>query len=167
MPAVDDQTADLEAQLTHPTLRAFYDYWLSLPADRGLPGRRHVDPWTIRALLPWLFMLDVEAPPPHARFRWRLAGTGIVSLTGRELTGKTLQQALPERADTLVTHFSQVVTWRRPNYHRCALPSADGGEQQPIERLTCPLAKDGQTVNMLIGVICPTQSETGSQKSAA
>ncbi len=167
MPAVDDTAANLEAQLTHPTLRAFYDYWLGLPADRGLPGRQHVDPWTIRALLPWLFMLDVEEPPPHARFRWRLAGTGIVGLTGRELTGKTLQQALPERADRLGADFSQVVTRRRPDYHRCALPSGDGSDTHAIERLTCPLAKNGQTVNMLIGVICPAHSETGSQQSAA
>lgn len=167
MPAVDDKAANLEAQLTHPTLRAFYDYWLSLPADRGLPGRQHVDPWTIRALLPWLFMLDVEVPPPDARFRWRLAGTGIVGLTGRELTGKTLQQALPESADVLSCHFSEVVIRRRPDYHRCVLPTADGGDKHPTERLTCPLAKDGQTVNMLIGVICPAYSETESQQSAA
>ncbi len=83
------------------------------------------------------------------------------------MTGKTLQQALPERADRLGADFSQVVTGRRPNYHRCFLPSADGGDKHPVERLTCPLAKDGQTVNMLIGVICPAHSETGSQQSAA
>jgi hypothetical protein len=165
MPAVKDTAGDLELRLTHPTLLAFYDYWRSLPAERGLPGRQHVDPWAIRALLPWLFMLDVETPPPRASFRWRLAGTGIVDLTGRELTGRTLLQTLPERAASLDNHFSAVVSGRRPSYHRCALPPADGREPRAVERLTCPLAKNGRTVNMLIGVFCPAHSD--ARQSAA
>lgn len=166
MPAVVNTPAHLIEKLKHPTLRAFYDYWQDLAAKHGLPGRQHVDPWTIRALLPWLFMLDVVVPPPWARFRFRLAGTAVVQLYGGELTGKTLLEALPDRAEQLTARCSEIVTSRQPAYHSCNL-AAESQSDVTVEHLICPLAKDGRTVNMLIGVTCPGPDDPKARKSAA
>lgn len=166
MSAAVNTPGHLAEQLKHPTLRAFYDYWQTLVARHGLPGRQHVDPWAIRTLLPWLFMLDVVVPPPWARFRFRLAGTAIVELYGCELTGKTLHEALPEHAERLTVRCSEIVTSRQPSYHSCSMAAANRSDIT-VEYLVCPLAKDGQTVNMLIGVTCPAPDDPKVRKSAA
>lgn len=144
----------LQAESIHPVLRAFHAYWQALPAGNGLPGRQHVDPSEIRDLLPWLVMVDVERPLPKPIFRFRLAGTGIVTLYDLEITGRTVQEAFPERAAQFNADFAQTMVARSPTYLRRPLP-IPGKHHRSQEALVCPLATDGQAIDMLIGVITP------------
>ena len=147
------QRDSFREQLGHPAIGAFYDYWTALPREQGLPGRSHIDPQAIPSLLQWLMLVDVEELIPKARFRYRLAGTGVVRLFGREFTGLTNREAFPQHATRLTADFLDVVNRREPVYHRTMVPMP-GREFRNIERLLCPLAEDGQTVNMLVGVVC-------------
>ena len=154
MSDVKEQPIDLEAASTHPIVHAFYAYWRTLPNGSGLPGRRHVDPADIRDLLPWLIMLDVERPLPRPVFRFRLAGTGIVGLYDLEITSRTVQEAFPERAAELTADFAKTMVARSPTYLRRPLP-IPGKHYRLQESLVCPLAADGQVIDMLIGVVTP------------
>ncbi|WP_254622303.1 PAS domain-containing protein, partial [Stenotrophomonas sp. GbtcB23] len=61
-----------------------FDYWTDLKGDRGAPLRTEIDPTALRHLLPHLFIATVglEGYPV-----FRLAGTRICDLFGRELRG--------------------------------------------------------------------------------
>src|ERR1700681_3947345 len=68
----------------HPTVRRFYEYWLSVAPSGRLPGRQHIHPEDLVTVLPRVWMLDVYRNP--LRFRYRLAGTHIDLSVHRELT---------------------------------------------------------------------------------
>jgi hypothetical protein len=168
MPDLKDKLADLEADLTHPILRAFYDYWRTLPAERGLPGRQHVDPTAIHNLLPWLFMVDVERPLPKPVFRYRLAGTGIVDLCDFEITGRTVEEAFPEKAAELNADFARTMVATHPIYRSTPLPVSRKWHVR-VERLICPLARNGTEIDMLIGTLVPVghkHTEVAQQSAA-
>ena len=135
-------------------LRAFHDYWATLPARNGLPCRGNIDPAAIRDLLKWLFMIDVEPALPATRYRYRLAGTELVRLYGLELTGMTVGEAFPTQAEELAAGYDAVVARRSPVLCRHRLP-VRGQHYRYVERLTCPLSEDGDTVNMLVGIVAP------------
>ena len=167
MSDAEERPIDLRVESIHPMLCAFHRYWLRLPSVNGLPGRQHVDPADIRDLLPWLVMLDVESPLPRPVFRFRLAGTGIVGLYDLEITGRTLREAFPERAAELNADFAQTMAARCPTYLRRPLP-IPGKHYRSQESLICPLATDGQSIDMLIGVTTPLRhKDTGVVRQTA
>ena len=144
-----------------PNLRRFLEYWSSKAAEGRLPGRQHIDPLEIPELLSSIVMMDVvREGDGGVRFRLRLVGTEIVALHGRDLTGHWLDEAFPSgAAEDVVTANRMVVESRQPHYWRNALHSA-GREHVRYERLMCPLAADGQTVDMLIGVFAFEKIDT-------
>ncbi len=59
-------------------------YWLSLK-ESGLPDYQRFDPLDIHRLLGNLAVVDVERPA--LRFRFRLHGTRVAEIRGKDLTG--------------------------------------------------------------------------------
>ena len=131
----------------------FLEYWSSKAAEGRLPGRQHIDPLEIPGLLSSIVMMDVVRDDEGGmRFRFRLVGTEIVTLHGRDLTGHWLDEAFPSgTAEDVLAATSMVVESREPHYWRNTLHGA-GHQHVRYERLMCPLAADGQTVDTLIGV---------------
>lgn len=73
------------------TLSSVYAYWTSkLPAE-GLPTRDSIDPAEIKDLLPDVGLIDVLDGGDN--FRYRLIGTRMVTVFGRDFTGVTLGEA--------------------------------------------------------------------------
>jgi hypothetical protein len=163
---LDNKLADLEAGLTHPTLRALYDYWKTLPAERGLPGRQHIDPTAIPSLLPWLFLIDVERSLPRPVFRYRLAGTEIVDLCDREITGGTVEQAFPGKAIELKADLASAMISKHPIY-RSTPALISKKPYLRVEALVCPLARNGAEVDMLIGALVPLGPKQAAPRQSA
>lgn len=130
-------------------LRALYGYWRRKCGDRPLPARADIDPIELKDLLGNLFLVDVLYDP--LRFRFRLAGTNIVQLLGRELTGLTADEleGLPLGPQVIKQHFSEVVLSREPSYK--VLELTVGRTPIVYRRLLLPLSPDGGAVNMLLG----------------
>lgn len=140
-----------------PKIKALYHYWESIRprgAQSGLlPGRRHLDPVDIPELLPNIWMIDVARDkaggPP--RFRFRLIGTEIVRFTGRDSTGRWLDETYPGYAESDAFRFHrQVAESGRPDYRRSGILSNPGRNYVKAERLYLPLAEDGRTVDILL-----------------
>lgn len=136
-----------------PKLRRLLEYWSSKGADGRLPGRQHIDPLEIPRLLSSIVMMDViQDDDVGMRFRFRLVGTENVALHGRDLTGHWLDEAFPSgTAEDIMTANRMVVESREPHYWRNTL-HGPGRQHVRYERLLCPLAADGRTVDLLIGV---------------
>jgi hypothetical protein len=167
MPDLEDKLVNLRADLAHPILRALYDYWTTLPTERGLPGRQHIDPVAIKSLLPWLFMVDVETSRSGPVFRYRLAGTGVVDLCDFEITGRTVEEAFPEKATELNAELARTMSSRHPVHRSSPMPLARKSYLL-VESLLCPLAGNGAEVDMLIGALVPiAQKQSVQRRSAA
>lgn len=123
-------------------IRRLLQYWRSKCVEGQLPTRRDIDPVALPYILPNLFILDVHADQePRQRFRFRLFGTELARVHGRDLTGRTLHESLdPAPADGAVCHAMSVVEARAPrfvagkmhylkkdwlNFENCMLPLQD------------------------------------------
>lgn len=65
--------------------RAIFDYWINLKHDGAVPLKTEIDPTALRHLLPHLFMAGFD---PAGTLSFRLAGTRICDLFGREFRGE-------------------------------------------------------------------------------
>ena len=137
----------------HPVARQLYDYWLTMhPAGGGLPGRQHFDPMQVAAALPNIWLIDVEHDP--LRLTYRLVGTKIQEIAGQSLTGQLLEdvhpdlRSEPEYADRYLAPARQGVAVWASGKSVFRIESPHG----KTEVLVLPLATDGKTVDMLLGV---------------
>jgi len=71
--------------MKHASTRELYAYWQRLRGRRPAPDRTEIEPSDIRRILGDTFIL--EAVSRH-EYRFRLAGTRVCALYGRELKGK-------------------------------------------------------------------------------
>jgi hypothetical protein len=136
----------------HPAPRQLYEYWLSIRPPAGLPGRQHVDPAAIRALLPYVFIVDLSREP--LRFRYRLVGTAYRELMGCDLTGAYFDEVHPGFTGVIKAQYIAAVEQRRPAYRKGRAMHAREDRSWPmVERVIVPLAKDGIGVDMILGAI--------------
>lgn len=147
-----DQFANAPPPTADPRLRQLYEYWLSIhPGDGSLPGRQHIDPADFVALLPWVWLVDVQRDP--LRFKYRLLSTGQVTVLGREYTGQWLDEAHP----TFVTapayrQFVAAVERAEIGYRSGDTLVVLQKDYRSMERLIMPLARNGKDVDMLLGI---------------
>ena len=82
-----------------------FAYWASLRRGASLPSRVDLHPSGIKRMLPTVSLIDVKRDLDGAiDYRLRLAGTGLYSVYGREITGRTLED---------VYNTAAVEYWRR------------------------------------------------------
>ena len=143
---------ELREQIQDPRLRTLLDYWDSKRRDGRLPRRADIDPLEIPSLLPHIMLIDRLAEPE--RFRYRLVGTAIVEirqgLTPVDPTGRFVDE-VPHRmsVDWLIDGMRRAARNRHPiRDHGTYRPEHD--KTGSYERLSLPLADDGETVNMLL-----------------
>lgn len=135
----------------HPKVSAAHAMWLQLRNDGTLPRRSDFDPALVPALLPNIWLIDVQGEP--LRFRFRLIGTTIVGVVGRELGGRWLDEVVGEFESVAISKdFKSVVEEAKPRHYRGPPLGRFARDVATLERVTLPLAADGRTVNMLLGL---------------
>lgn len=142
----------LPPEATDEGLRAFYAYWVSRAPAGKLPGRQHIDPLDVPVLLPNLVLLDVVEPESAGapRFRVRLAGGTLVDLIGVNPTGQFIDDYVAEnRRAQLNAAYTSVARDRVAHYWENQLWTP-GREFVRVQRLALPLARDGETVDMIV-----------------
>jgi hypothetical protein len=160
----------LPPEATDSRLRAFYEYWRSRAPDGRLPGRQHIDPLDVPALLPDLVLFDVvrqgEGENASLRFRVRVAGGTLVELVGgTNPTGRFIDEFVPaNRRGQLNGAYASVVRERIAHYWESQLWT-EGREFVRVQRLALPLARDGASVDMVIG--CYARVEQAPPDGAA
>jgi hypothetical protein len=136
----------------HPRFQELATYLAAKAPDGKLPGRHHIDPTEIPRLLPHLTLIDVVRTDSGLRYRVRLVGTDVAAKTAIEVTGKWLDEAFPaEAAATIAAAYDDVVATHKP-HHWASVITVPGREHIRFERVIFPLASDGETVDMLIGI---------------
>jgi len=135
----------LDAQFAH-----MRDYLAGVAPPGKLPGRQHIDPLAIRALLSFTNLVDIERADGKIRFRFRLIGTLQSTAAGREISGKYLEDAvLPEYLERIRGNMITAMESREAIYDRFGMPHP-GRDFIDTERVYFPLARDGENVDMLL-----------------
>jgi hypothetical protein len=126
-----------------------FAYWASRRSAGRLPCRAAIHPAHFKRLLPTVSLIDVRGDAP--RYRLRLAGTGLYSVYGREITGRTLEEIYNSAAaDYWRTELDKVVRDRRPAVGVHNL-SWRGAAHVSILWIRLPLAGNGSDVDMILG----------------
>ncbi|WP_370155220.1 PAS domain-containing protein [Ferrovibrio sp.] len=81
-----------------PELKALTALWQARRGTRIAPDRADFDPLSLRDYLSRIIIYDVVGDPPQHRFRFRLYGTLIAEHSGRDATGKLLDDVMPPEA---------------------------------------------------------------------
>jgi len=144
-----------------------FAYWASRREDGRLPGRAAIHPQHFKRHLPTISLIDVLSEPRD--YRLRLAGTGLYSVYGREITGRTLEDVFaPPAAGYWRTELDKIVESKRPGVgvHNLAWR---GASHLSILWLRMPLATNGRDVDMILGydVVVGQQSESATGIRAA
>ncbi|WP_207477115.1 PAS domain-containing protein [Arenibaculum pallidiluteum] len=134
-------------EIHSPALKAIHAYYRSLATADGLPGRQHIDPAALRTLLPHIVLADVVEDD----FRLRLIGTRVVDIWGRDHTGYTFS-SFPNTpfVEGLRRSYARARDEKRI-IHWMATRPVDS--LVFYERLAFPLARDGRTVDMVMGAV--------------
>jgi hypothetical protein len=138
------------AVLTSDILRSLRDYWLGLRADgRATPAPEAVDPVAIPRLLPHVVLADVSHDP--LRFRYRLIGTKVTALAGRDATGRWIDRNLyGDNTDRVLWAYRRCVETRAPVAVRESVQFVDK-DWIVIEVLLMPLGGADDFVGRVLG----------------
>jgi hypothetical protein len=137
----------------HPDIEALYAYWDRKRAGRSMPSRADIDPSDVARLMSQVFIVDVGAE--EGKPVYRLFGTALVSLFGREMTGRPVAEGLPSQAaEEALARYRTVIRDRRPHYHRARLHEPRN-DYTDVERLLLPLSPNDIRVDMVIGLVVP------------
>jgi len=140
-------------------LKALLAYWRSKCGARAMPARRDIDPAEIPRLLPWVMLLDAQL----GRVRYRLVGARIENAYGIAMTGKSIEEILPQGRLSFAQRTTSLTFadgCRLASY--CPMITARGIEFGAT-RLMLPLSDDGAHVDMILGGL-DLPEDVGSDK---
>ena len=138
-----------------PAMHDLHAYWTVKRGARCAPGRHEIDPLEIKSHLGTLFMLDVlEA---GRDYRYRLIGTRIVEVSGRDATGSCfsdLYASQPEALNTVLRVFAPAVSEVRPVFASGQMFWLPERDFRRFEGGYFPLSTDGAEVDVLLCKMC-------------
>lgn len=144
-------------ETAHPVMQAGLAYWqAAAPGPDLLPGRQHIDPAGMPALLPHVWLMEIHPPLPGLdipRFRFRLVGTHVDLGFGDAKTGRWLDEIEPAYNTDRVMQQAYVTCARAGtiSYRHGAPRFRFNRSATALERLVLPLATDGHQIDMLLG----------------
>lgn len=143
--------------MRHSATQALYAYWDTIRGDRSAPERSEVDPTAIRGILADIFMLEVDA---QGRYPFRLAGTRICALFGRELKDQSFA-ALWDGPDGGPGREGEALVRTVCDEAQGAvagvLGASAGDHRIDLEMLLLPLRHHGKTHARVLGCLSPAR----------
>ncbi len=141
--------------MKHPSTRELFDYWNARRGRRLAPERDDIEPSHIRRVLADTFIFAFDEGQGHP---FRLAGTRVCALFGRELKGEAFTRLWAAESRPLVRDLVTVVAQELIGVIAgVSAVSADGGALD-LELLALPLMHRGRTDVRVLGAMTPTDA---------
>jgi hypothetical protein len=152
MPNMYSRPLQLDSSLSFqsPLLADLLSHWNAKRGTRAMPARADIDPTdpALRSHLGFILLADVVGEPP--RFRFRLIGSKITELVGRDSTGKWFDELYsPADYESVTAAYRWVVQNRAPLRITGNLRHANR-EWLDMESLDLPLSSDGENVDVIL-----------------
>ena len=138
--------------MKHPSSRIVLDYWNERRRGRVAPERADIDPAEIRHALGDTFMLAADFA---GELRFRLAGTRVCTLFGREVKGESFRSLWAEESRTQIDGLLDTVTDESIGAVAGLAGTTADGIDVNIKMLLLPLAHSEQTRIRALGALAP------------
>jgi hypothetical protein len=129
-----------------------FSYWDALRAERAAPERGEIEPGEIRHVLADAFILELD-DDRNAEFR--LGGTRLCALFGRELKGRPFPELWPESGRAEARRWLDIVTDETAGLVAGLVGTTQDGATIDLEMVLLPLRHRGKTHARIIGALSP------------
>ena len=142
------ESSDFE-RLT-PRFMEIRDYLAVKARQNQLPRRSDFDPLDFPQLLGFFNLVSVVRDGSRLTFRFDLVGTEQTIVSGRDVTGRFVEDAVLDEAVEMVNrNMALAVETRKPVYSRFTMPQPEH-DFMDSERVYFPLASDGTEVDRIL-----------------
>ena len=132
--------------------RELFGYWAARRGKRPAPERGEIEPSAIRRALGDVFILEFDRRAGHP---FRLAGTRVCALFGRELKNEPFLNLWDEETRVQVAQLLAVVADEVSGAVAGVKGRTGEGWPQDLELVLLPLAQRGDTHARMIGALTP------------
>ncbi|MEJ0076202.1 MAG: PAS domain-containing protein [Alphaproteobacteria bacterium] len=132
--------------------RELFGYWAARRGKRAAPERGEIEPSAIRRALGDVFILEFDRRAGHP---FRLAGTRVCALFGRELKNEPFLNLWDEETRAQVAQLLAVVADEVSGMVASVKGRTGEGWPQDLELVLLPLAQRGDTHARMIGALTP------------
>jgi hypothetical protein len=141
-----------------PNFVQAYRWWLRHVGRGLLPSRSDFDPVDNRSLLRWIVLFDVVRDERGIDFRYRLWGSEITTLVGRDYTGRLHGDVVSPKAREFGRRcFLWMMEHKLCQLARQRVPF-ENRDFLDYERLGLPLSSDGSQVDQIMLIVQPCKS---------
>ncbi len=134
--------------MKHQATRDLYQYWQKLRGTRPAPERSEIEPADIRHLLGNTFILEVVS---RREYRFRLAGTKVCALYGREMKGKDFAEFWDQKDREAVATMLSAITSDAAATVMGLSGRSDHGRDLPMEVIMLPLRQRNEGYTRILG----------------
>ena len=138
--------------MKHASTKGLYAYWNRQRGLRPAPERGDIDPVEIRHALGDTFMLAADFVD---QLRFRLAGTRVCALFGREIKGELFPALWNEPGRAQIEDLLTVVTNESIGAVAGLTGHTEDGAEVDLEMLLLPLAHTGHARIRALGILVP------------
>jgi hypothetical protein len=138
--------------MKHASTRMLFSYWDALRGERAAPDRGEIEPGEIRHILADTFILEIGA---DRTAEFRLAGTRLCALFGRELKARRFVDLWPEHAAPGIRRHVSTVTDETAGLVVGLVGTTEAGDTVDLEMLLLPLRHRGKPHARVLGALSP------------
>lgn len=140
-------------EILHPATRSLFQVWDAIRCGRSAPTRDELDLRAIRDVLANIAI--IQRHPVQPAFSFRLAGTALRKIFGKELTGTDfLALWSPIEQTTIAELASTVLSAHQPATVRFKGFSSDG-RAEGIEMIMLPISHANRKETQIVAAIAP------------
>jgi hypothetical protein len=138
--------------MKHTSSRELFGYWTARRGKRPAPERCEIEPGAIRRALGDVFVLAYDRAAGHT---FRVAGTRVCALFGRELRGQTFLGLWDNDSRKATAELTMTVHEETVGVVASVSAETAEGWAQGLELLLLPLRHHGEAQARIIGVLAP------------
>jgi hypothetical protein len=146
------QAASAATAMKHPSCQALFKHWDERRGLSAIPERSEIDPGSLRQALGDTFILAFNTLNGHI---FRLAGTRICALVGRELKGEGFIALWDERDRRRLAELIRAAIDDSVGLLAAVQGTNADCQTLDLELILLPLTHCGQTHLRLIGTLAP------------
>jgi hypothetical protein len=136
--------------------------WREKAGDRKMPRRSEITPRDLKDMLRHVVIFERVSENP-SRYRWRLVGTAITSITGGQNTGKGLEETIPEEHLARWVECGDLILNGGKPLRCLGRVHLQGREYLDAENLFVPLANDNDESSFILGLCRYTPRTSDSE----
>ena len=150
--------------MKHPSSRAFFAYWDNKRGTARAPDRADIDPAAVRGLLGDIFVLSCE---PKLDFPFRVAGTRVCALAGRDLKDQSFAALFDEESRSEIEEITTIVADETLGAIAGVTAAREDGSKAHLELLLLPFNARPHSPVSVTGVLAPFEDECGTLSALA